>query len=76
MEPTYTQAQWVAGTIAGIIAIALAIVFIVGMFQAAFPTSFSDDCEHLYNEYTSTVNMNDRAEIFQIGLDNGCFHYN
>ena len=36
----------------------------------------SKDCEALYNEYTSTVNMHDRDALFQKGLDNGCFHYN
>jgi hypothetical protein len=36
----------------------------------------SPDCEHLYNEYTSASDMGERANIFEKGIDNGCFHYN
>lgn len=50
------------------------VAFVALMWWAASPQS--PDCEHLYNEYTSTVNMHDRDALFAQGMDNGCFHYN
>ena len=34
------------------------------------------NCEALYNDYSSTVNQNDRDILFSEGINNGCFHYN
>jgi hypothetical protein len=34
------------------------------------------NCEALYNEYSSTVEMSMRTNIFDEGIANGCFHNN
>ena len=36
----------------------------------------SDNCEALYNQYSSASDMGERANIFEKGISNGCFHYN
>ena len=36
----------------------------------------SPECEGLYNQYSSASDMGERANIFEKGIDNGCFHYN
>lgn len=34
------------------------------------------ECEALYSEYSSTVEMSMRTNIFDEGIANGCFHSN
>lgn len=36
----------------------------------------SNECEALYNEYSSTVEMSSRTNIFDKGVAMGCFHSN
>ena len=36
----------------------------------------SNECEALYSEYSSTVEMSMRTNIFDEGIANGCFHNN
>ena len=36
----------------------------------------SDTCETLYNEYTSTIQTDQRQTLWFKGIDNGCFHTN
>jgi hypothetical protein len=36
----------------------------------------SNECEVLYSEYSSTVEMSMRTNIFDEGIANGCFHNN
>lgn len=76
MEPTYSRPQLFVGAIVALLAAALLALFVVGAFRAAFPSSFGPDCEALYNEYTSTVDMPTRDALFAQGMDSGCFHYN
>lgn len=76
MEPTYTKAQWIAGSLAIVALLAVGIFMVVSALQAMYPLNGSQDCEMLYNEYTSTVDMQQRDVLFSKGIDNGCFHYN
>ena len=36
----------------------------------------SNECEALYSEYSSTVEMSMRTNIFDEGVSMGCFHSN
>jgi hypothetical protein len=36
----------------------------------------SNDCEALHNQFTSASDMGERANLFEKGVDNGCFHAN
>lgn len=54
----------------------LATFIVAFLALIVWSSAMSPDCEALYNEYTSTVDLDMREHLFQDGLSNGCFHYN
>lgn len=58
---------FIASVIAGAVITLLALAVLNG--------SNTPDCEHLYEEYSATVDMDLREHLFQDGLANGCFHH-
>lgn len=53
-----------------------ATLFAVFLGYKVITDSPAPKCERLYNEYTSASDMGERANIFEEGMQNGCFHYN
>lgn len=57
-----------------IMLVATAIAVFLG--YKVITDSMPPKCEALYNQYTSASDMGERANIFEKGMQNGCFHYN
>lgn len=50
------------------------LALLVGLVVIVVQGTSTKDCEALYNQYTSASDMGERANIFEKGMDNGCFH--
>lgn len=61
------------GKVVGIATLALALILLI---ICVIDGTKSQECEALYNQYSSASDMGERANIFEKGIDNGCFHYN
>ena len=57
-----------------IMLVATAIAVFLG--YKVITDSMPPKCEALYNQYASASDMGERANIFEKGMQNGCFHYN
>lgn len=56
--------------------LALGVGLVIGLAAIVLHNAAAPDCEALYNEYTSTVDMDARQALFDNGIESGCFHYN
>ena len=52
----------------------IAILIVAILVTLVVQGTGSKDCEALYNQYTSASDMGERANIFEKGINNGCFH--
>ena len=54
----------------------LAILMLGILISIVWNGRLSNDCEALHNQFTSASDMGERANLFEKGVDNGCFHAN
>lgn len=52
------------------------LALLTGLIVIVMNGTSTANCEALYNQYSSASDMGERANIFEKGIDNGCFHYN
>jgi hypothetical protein len=58
------------------IVIALVASLLAVLAIGVFNGTKSQKCETIYNEYTSTIQTDQREILWSMGIENGCFHTN
>ena len=58
------------------LAVTIVGLLVVILISIVWNGRLSNDCEALYNQFTSASDMGERANLFEKGVDNGCFHAN
>jgi flagellar biosynthesis/type III secretory pathway M-ring protein FliF/YscJ len=55
---------------------AVLILLFAILVSIVWTNTKSPDCEHLYNEYSATTNVQMQQALLNEGVSNGCFHSN